>query len=484
MKRMILLLAIGISGLVDSFITQAIPPSGTNETILYSVPEGEKSSADFQVLINGRRADVFLARIGERWQQAPNDLGESYSFLQYDFTGSSEVKIIAPGRNLSKTIIRPQSAGIQPQFVNDSTIVLKIAKPCILSVEPEGKKRPLLIFANAPELEKPHKNDTSVLYYGPGIHRPENGIVVLKGNQTLYLAGGAILESTIRIENAGNVTICGRGILSGNRWKWQEGPGMMISMVNSKNILIDGIVVRGAPKWTIVPKGSDNVTINNVKICNSGVLWNDDGINPVNSRNVTVRNCFIRSADDCIAFKGMEHEWGNTENILIEKSLLWTDHARVVLMGHESRAKRMGDITFRDLEILHHGIFPLFFLEPGEDMLLENVNFENIHINADPPPHISVKNRIWMAVIRPYITRFNRNMTWGRINGVSFKNVTLDGGNDLYSVFVEGAGDSEDLRIRGISFDNVRLQGELLTPESNLVILGPWASWGKIVSFH
>ncbi len=55
----------------------------------------------------------------------------------------------------------------------------------------------------------------------------------------------------------------------------------------------------------------------------------------------------------------------------------------------------------------------------------------------------------------------------------SHKNVTLDGGNDLYSVFMEGAGDSEDLRIRGISFENVRFQGELLTPESDLVIIGP-----------
>ncbi len=169
---------------------------------------------------------------------------------------------------------------------------------------------------------------------------------------------------------------------------------MMISMMNSRNILIDGIIVRRAPKWTIVPKGSHNITIYSVKICNSGVLWNDDRINPVNSRNVTISNCFFRSADDCIAFKGMKHEWGSTENILIEKSLLWTGHARVVLMGHESRAKRMGDIIFRYLEILHHGIFPLFFLESGEEMLLENVSFENVHINTDPPPHIAVKNRI------------------------------------------------------------------------------------------
>jgi hypothetical protein len=486
LKRLVQLLAIGVAALtiLPSADAQNVSRSKSDKIIVYPAPVGEVTSIDYHLQINNRPVDVLTTRIGERWQGEPDALGDTYSFIQFDFTGLTEIRINAPGRSLSKVIIQPQSKGIRPKLIDDNTIVITISEPCKLSVEPDGRKRPLIIFANAPEQIKPQKRDTSVLYFGPGIHRPESGIIVLKSNQTLYLDGGAILESTIRMENAENVTICGRGVLSGNRWKWREGPGNMINIVNSKNIKIEGIIVRGSPHWTIVPTGSKDVTISNVKICNSGVLWNDDGINPVNSSNITVRDCFIRTADDCMAFKGIDQKLGNTENIVVENSILWTDHARVVLMGHESRAPRMGDIKFQNLEIIHHGIFPVFLLEPGEDMLLENIQFENIHINGDPPAHITVKNRIWMAVIRPYITRFNKKMTWGRINNISFKNVTLDGGKYLYSILVEGAGDSEDLRIRNISFENVNLQGELLTAKSSLVILGPWASWGNIVNFH
>lgn len=484
-KRFLQLSAIGATAfsLHHYGAAQSVFRSEPDRIIIYPVPPGEQTSINYSVQINDRSADVLVAQLDDWYKATPYNFGDTYSFIQFDFSGSAEIKIHAPGRSLSKTIILPQSKSIKPKIVDDNTIVLTLTEPCILSVEPDGRKRPLLIFANAPEQDAPHEDDPGVLYFGPGIHRPESGVVAVKSNQTVYLAGGAILEGTIRVEDAENVTICGRGVLSGNRWKWREGPGYMIGLVNSKNILIDGIVIRGAPIWTIVPKGSENVSVSNVKICNSAVRYNDDGINPVNSRHVTVRDCFIRTADDCIAIKGMEYKWGNVDNILIENSILWTDFARVMLLGLESRAERMGDIVYRNLEIIHHGRMPIFLLEPGEDMRLENVRFENIHINGGLPTPENAESLKWMAVVRPNITKWNRTKNWGRIEGISFKDITLDGGTGWYSVLIEGAGDTDDLRIRDISFENVHVQGELLTAKSRLVILGPW-SRNNLVIFH
>ena len=34
-------------------------------------------------------------------------------------------------------------------------------------------------------------------------------------------------------------------------------------------------------------------------------MRNDDGINPCNSQDVLITDCFIRGDDDCIALKGM-----------------------------------------------------------------------------------------------------------------------------------------------------------------------------------
>ncbi|MBW2623355.1 MAG: hypothetical protein JRD68_10650 [Deltaproteobacteria bacterium] len=462
---------------------QSVSQSNQDRIITYPVPSGEQASTDYSVQINGLPVQALSAQVDDRYKAVPHDFGNSYPFIQFDFSGLAGIRIHAPGRDLSKVIVRPQSKNINSKIIDENTIVLTLTEPCILSVEPDGRKRPLLIFANAPEQDVPREGDAGVLYFGPGIHRPESGVVEVKSNQTVYLAGGAVLEGTLRVEEAENVTIRGRGVLSGNRWEWRQGPGYMIDIVNSKNIRIDGIVVRGAPRWTIVPTGSENVTVSNVKICNSAVKFNDDGINPVNSRHIIVRDCFIRTADDCIAIKGKEREWGDVQDIRVENSILWTDFARVTLMGHESRAERMGDIVYRNLEIIHHGQLPIFLLEPGEDMRLENVRFESIRINGGRPVSENTKSRKLLAVIRPNITKWNRTKNWGRIDGISFKDVTLDGGEAWYSFLIEGAGNSDDLRIRNISFENVHVQGELLTAKSRSVILGPWA-WGNLVTFY
>lgn len=436
---------------------------------IYPAPPGEQVSADYSVRINGRPVDVLVAQLDEWYKK----FGDTYSFIQFDFSGSAEIRIRAPGRNLTEAAIRPQSKDIQPEVIDDSTIVLTLTEPCQLSVEPAGRTRPLLIFANAPEQGVPREGDSGVLYFGPGIHSPESGVVTVQSNQTVYLAGGSIVEGTIQVADAENVTIRGRGVLSGNRWGWRQGPGNMVSVRNSKNIRVEGIVFRGAPGWTLVPRGSENVTVSNVKICNSAVRFNDDGINPVNSRHVTVRDCFIRTADDCIAVKGNERELGNVEHILVENTILWTDLGRATLLGAESRAERMGDIVYRNLEIIHHGRNPVFLLLPGERMRLENVRFEDIHINGGSPVPGKAEGRKWMAVVQPNVSEWNRTKDWGRIDGISFRNITLEGGPPWYSVLIEGAA-SNDRRIKNISFENVRVQGELLTAKSRSVILGPW----------
>jgi hypothetical protein len=59
----------------------------------------------------------------------------------------------------------------------------------------------------------------------------------------------------------------------------------------------------------------------------------------------------------------------NVQGIVVENSILWCDRARIFLLGHESRAAFMRQVTFRNLDILHFSMTP-FLLEPGEDMRL------------------------------------------------------------------------------------------------------------------
>ena len=62
--------------------------------------------------------------------------------------------------------------------------------------------------------------------------------------------------------------------------------------------------------------------------------------------------------------------------------MLWCDRARIFLLGHESRAAFMRQITLRNLDIIHFTMTPFLF-EPGEDMRLEDVTVENVRLHGE-----------------------------------------------------------------------------------------------------
>jgi hypothetical protein len=183
---------IGVGILIASFIIFSGHSRGaatnTAKIVTYPVPAGEVSSSDYQVQVSGRKIDTYMARVldppfaGKRW-----DFGGPYSFANFDMSGSVVVRITS-GRSLRNVVIRPQSYGIKPTLVNDHTLTLTLDRPLKFSVEPDGKKGPLLLFANPIETDAPKAGDENVVYFGPGVHKPEK--IVLGSNQTLYLDSG------------------------------------------------------------------------------------------------------------------------------------------------------------------------------------------------------------------------------------------------------------------------------------------------------
>ena len=434
--------------------------TSAGKVVTYPVPAGEASSSDYQVQVVDQKVETYMARVldppfaGKRW-----DYGGSYSFANFDMSGSVVVRITSK-RSLRNVVIRPQSYSIKPTLVNDNTLTLTLDRPLKISVEPDGRKGPLLLFANPIETDSYEAGDKNVVYFGPGVHKPEK--IVLESNQILYLAGGAVVKAEVLVKGT-NIRICGRGILDGSDWQWRKGPvGNLIAIRNSSDVEINGITLRGSSHWTIVPKNSKRITVRNVKLCNSRVQ-NDDGINPCNSQDVLITDCFIRSDDDCIALKGLDFsaENSNVERITVENSTLWCDRARIFLLGHESRSAFMRNITFRNLDIIHFTMTP-FLLEPGEDMRLENITIENIRMHGEGQREF--------IRLRPVVNQYMRNKVPGFIRNVLFKNITLDGQPGDYLVQLEGA-DTEH-NVQDITFENVSIAGAKLKKESKQMRIG------------
>jgi hypothetical protein len=431
-----------------------VAPAPAGQVVTYPAPAGEGGAGDFQVWANDRKVDTYGARVLDPpFAGKQYDYGGPYSFASFDMAGRATVRIICR-RSLRNVVIRPQTPAVPMILVDDHTLTFTLDGPRKLSIEPDGRKAPLLLFANPLETQRPQPNDPGVVFFGPGIHEPDK--ITLGNNQMLYLAGGAVVKAEVLVEGT-NVRITGRGILDGSGWEWRKGPvGNLIAIRNSRDVEVSGITLRGSAHWTIVPRQSQKVTIRNVKLCNSRVQ-NDDGINPCNSQDVLITDCFIRSDDDCVALKGLDLTGpnANTERITVENSILWCDRARIFLLGHESRAPFMRQVTLRNLDIIHFTMTP-FLLEPGEDMRLEDITIENVRIHGEGQREL--------ARLKPVVNQYMRKKVPGFVGNVQFKDVTVEGQPGAYLVQVEGADAEHD--VRQVSFENVTILGAKLTADS------------------
>jgi hypothetical protein len=430
------------------------------KVVTYPAPAGETLSPDYQVQAGGQKVDVYSARVldppfaGKEW-----DFGGPYSFANFDFSGSVTVRIVSK-RSLANVVIRPESFGIKPMLVDDHTLDLTLDRPRKFSIEPDGRKGPLLLFANPLETDAPQPGDKDVIYFGPGVYKPEK--IVLESNQTLYLAGGAVVKAEVLAQGR-NIRIRGRGILDGSDWEWRKGPiGNLIAIRNSTDVEISDITLRGSSHWSIVPFNCSRVTIRNVKLCNSRVQ-NDDGINPCNSQDVLITDCFIRSDDDCVALKGLDFsgENSNVERITVENCVLWCDRARIFLLGHESRAEYMRDITLRNLDIIHFTMTPFLF-EPGEDMRLEDITVEDVRMYGEGQREF--------IRLRPVVNQYMRKKVPGFISNITFKNIKIEGQPGEYLIQIEGA--DPEHNVRDVTLENISITGSKLTKESKPLRIG------------
>ena len=469
-----------------------LPGVGGNlyaEVRTYPVVSDEPESGIWQVKVNGQSVQVLTARTAD----APfenYDYGGTYSFVSIDADEQVEFEIEKKrGKDtLANLVLRPASLGLVPEDKQERSFKVKVDHPCRFSVEFDGRRNPLLVFVNPPEKDVPAEGDPNVIWYGPGIHRPEGGIVSLGDGQTLYLAPGAVVHAGIKATGK-NITIRGRGILDSSSWPWRRGttPGV-VALFGCENLFLDGIIIRGASRWTVFMKNCDNVRIENLKLCGARVQ-NDDGVNPCNSRNVSIRNSFFRTDDDCIAIKGLDPADGNCEDITIEGCVFWCDRARISLLGHESRAPYMRRITFRNCDIIH-SCARYFLLEPGEEMRLEDVLFEDIRFEIGNPNAESAMDagyrpdvanirfdydvagmkENWLFAARPAINVYMKTQAPGHIKNLTIRGIKVTGTPEYCGMLFSGY-DGEH-RFDGLQIEDVQIFGTPVQEDSPSLSIG------------
>ena len=239
-------------------------------------------------------------------------------------------------------------------FRRGESLVVPIQGPeRFVVTSPSGRAEDVHVFANPPFRAPEGAN---VRRFARGEHRP--GLLSPESNETIVLDEGAVVHAEVFVFDATNVTICGRGVFDFSEWErsdararaFREAHGLPSEdtefacnpfvVYGSSRVRIEGVTLKDAPFWTlIVRNGSRDVELDNVKIVGNW-RYNSDGINVQASSRVRVRDCFVRSFDDCLVVRApyMAGDDGLVmRDISFERNVLWCDWGKncEVWAGHK-----------------------------------------------------------------------------------------------------------------------------------------------------
>ncbi len=344
-----------------------------------------------------------------------------------------------------------------------------------------------------------------ILYFPTGMYK--TGSIKLSTNANVFLAAGALIKGSenrndypsddgkkesdhlndkehftdngewmtfsrlVLIDNASNVRIWGRGIIdgSGSIVRAQGKPANLIRIRNSKNVTLEGIILRDPACWNTHILHSENVTVRHIKMLNDRSVANTDGFDPDASRKVLIDQCFAYCSDDNIAIKTTNN--GNLlrdiDDITVSNCVFITKKS-ALKVGTETKGASMRNIVFSKNYIVEADRGMVLYCYDGA--VFEKIRFLNNYFETGYKSsnlkaiHFQIRNRSGKGQIRNVLIRdcsiaanfSNVSEIVGldtdhTIEGILFKNVQL-AGRPVRSIQDIGAKTNEF--VKGIRFEN------------------------------
>jgi Glycosyl hydrolases family 28 len=379
---------------------------------------------------------------------------KSTSWTNFSFQGTIKVRVILLKSKVNFVQVLPRISNIKVQIINDTTIEFELAKAGHYSVEFEKGifiEHPLLLFANPLEENIPNRNEKNVIYFEPGFHEIGDKFII-PSNTTVYIAGGAYVKGQFYAENGKNISIKGRGILSGEDYKART-HNHMITIKNSEDISIEGITILHAPRYMISLSGL-NHHIDNVKMM--GWWFSTDGISA--GENTLIENCFFKVNDDAVKLYN--------SNTTVKNCVIWQLENGAPFMISWNGGKDFGNIKVQGIDVIrveHHWDnenLAVFCAVHGSKATISNFHIQDIRID----------NSMWR--IFHIVTRPNRwgnwNPTQGSLSNFIFKDIEFYGKQKIPSLLM---GHDSNHPISNFTFDNLKINGKKMNTSSDFIII-------------
>ena len=254
---------------------------------------------------------------------------------------------------------------------------------------------------------------------------------------------------------------------SGIDWR----PGQMLYFVESENIKIEDVDLLDSTYWTCFIHGCTRVSIRGVYIRNHPLTWNGDGIDLDSSQYVTISDCNIYSADDCITLRAAGRRLKKPQDmafVAVNNCILRNYHcnafrigvgnmdihdavfsniiveeARTAIMtgngyappraGGKVRGTGVRNMRFDNIYVKHAREFCLILAQFSGEATTEDIHISNAHGVVDR------ESRIWGNAAFPF-------------KNITFSNIGIDT-------------EVEVVNVDGLVIDGGRMREKSLSPE-------------------
>lgn len=383
----------------------------------------------------------------------------SLSYVQFAFEGHIEIEVTKTfGTLASRVEITPKAFGIDPVYFDGRTVRFRLDHsliPSYVSVnfittdnQDNGQngsiavKHGMMIFGDKPETNVPLLSgpgvanyttataseilDASLIYFPPGDHylpakfpNTDGRIFLTRNGQRIYIAGGAIVRGSIDADGKDNLSITGRGIITGEDFYWhfyQENGSKTayIDLRGSQNSNVEGIVITNPTHHTI--PSSNNTYMKNIKII--GWASNHDGVR--SGSGSLMEEIFIKTSDD-LDYARSPHE--------IRNSIMWP-----------MRNGAFGQLGWNNLGTGFTTYDKIYFIHSEWDVdpdnkrnqgVIGSVLEQGVNLQQDTIRNIYAEDGT--ALIANLTIKYENsgdpapvNGSWGELHHFQFKNILLE----------------------------------------------------------
>lgn len=278
-----------------------------------------------------------------------------------------------------------------------------------------------------------------------------------------------------------------------------KGTGMrpqLMNLVNSENIIVEGVTLLNSPFWVMHPLFSKNITVRGVKVHNDGP--NGDGCDPESCEDVLIENCLFDTGDDCIAIKSGRNGDGRrdgrpSKNIIVRGCEMKDGHGGVVIGSEISAGCR--NVFVENCKMDSPNLDRILRIKTNSCRggVTENVYMRNVVVGVCKESVLRINLDYWPKEVaerghNPIV----RNVWMENVTCEKSKyGVQLNGLNDvsnIYDIHIKNCrfnGVQADPVLRtgkshGLDFENLIINGKLVMMEKPYKYYSEWLTYSEM----